>query len=64
MEMAAKGGIRLEHLPPTESAAINHSMRVHQQTVVWESLASNSPNLLQWGWKEENQQLTPIPTDR
>lgn len=61
--MAAKGDIKPESLPPTESAAINHSLRVHQQTVTWETLAVDAPNPLNWGWKEENGKLAPIKTD-
>lgn len=63
MEMAAKGDVRPENLPPTESAAINHSLRVHQQTVTWETLAITTPDPSQWGWKKENEYLTPIQTD-
>ena len=63
MEMTAKGEVKPENLPPTESAAINHSLRVHHQTIIWESLARTSINPLEWGWKEENGKLTPIQTD-
>ena len=54
--MAAKGDVKPENLPPTESTAISHSLRVHQQTITWETLAATTPNPLQWGWK-------PIQTD-
>lgn len=29
MEMAAKGEVETKNLPPTDSAALNHSLRVH-----------------------------------
>ena len=60
MEMTAKGEVKPENLPSTESAAINHSLRVHHQKIIWESLARTSINPLEWGWKEENGKLTPI----
>ena len=63
MEMAVKGDIKPENLPHTESTAINHSLRVHQQTITWETLAATTPNPLQWEWKKENRKLTPTQTD-
>ena len=61
--MTVKGDVKPENLPPTESTAINHSLRVHQQTIAWGTLAATTSNPLQWGWKEENGKLTPIQTD-
>ena len=63
MEMYAKGDVKLENLPPTDSTAISHSLRVHQQTITWETLAAITPNLLHSGWKDENGKLTPKQTD-
>ena len=61
--MAAKGDVKPENLPSTESTAINHSQRAHQQTITWENLAATTPNPLQWGWREENGKLTAILMD-
>ena len=63
MEMAAKGEVKPENLPPTYSAAFNHSLRVHQQIITWETLGVTSPNPLDWGWKAEDGKLIPIQTD-
>ena len=50
MEMDAKGDKKPENLPPTDSTAINLSLRMHQQTITWETLAATTPNPLHWGW--------------
>ena len=63
MEMATKGEILPENLPPTERAAVQHSLRVHQQTVVWESLDEVQPNPLDWGWRQEGTSYHPVMTD-
>ena len=43
MEMDVKGDVKPEHFPPTDSTAINHSLRVHQQPITWETLAAITP---------------------
>ena len=63
MEMAAKVEVKPENLPPTESAAFSHILRVHQQVITWETLGANSPNPLNWGWKDEDGKLKPIQID-
>ena len=47
-EMDAKGDVKPENLPPTDSTAINHILRVHQQTITWETLAATTANPLHW----------------
>ena len=47
----------------TRKSAINYSLRVHQQTITWETLAATTPKPLHWGWKEENGKLTPKQAD-
>ena len=59
MDMNAKGDLKPENLSPTDSAVINHSLRVQQQRITCETLATNTRNPLHWGWKEENEKLTP-----
>ena len=61
--MDVKGDVKPENLPPTDSAAITHILRVHQNTITWETLAVTAPNPLHWGWKEENGKLTPKQMD-
>ena len=57
-------GLVPEKLPPTESAAKYHSLRVHLQLVVWQTLDTSSLNPTEWGWKNENDgSLCPITTD-
>ena len=41
MAMAAKGEILPENLPPTERAAVQHSLRVHLQAVAWQTIDKN-----------------------
>ncbi|KAG1706175.1 hypothetical protein GQR58_003694 [Nymphon striatum] len=62
MDMAAKGEILPENLPPTERAAVQHSLRV-QQVVVWQTLNDVHLDPLQWGWKQEGPTFIPIQTD-
>ena len=63
MKMDAKVDIKRGNPPPTDIAAINHSPRVYQQTITWETLATTS-NPLHWRWIEENGKLTPKQTDK
>lgn len=49
-----------ESLPPSQSAAEMHSLRVHWQSVAWRSLGSMLLPPADWGWKLENSRLTPI----
>ena len=54
MEMDAKGDVKPENLPPTDSTAIiNLSLRMHQQTITWETLAATTPNRLHWDGKKK-----------
>ena len=39
-------GRKTRSLPPTDSTAINHSLRVQQQTITWKTLAATTPNPL------------------
>ena len=41
MAMAAKGEILPENHPPTERAAVQHSLRVHLQAVAWQTIDKN-----------------------
>ena len=63
MDMAAKGEILPENLPPTERAAAQHSFRVHQQVVVWQTLNEVIPDPLNLGWKQEGSSFVPVKTD-
>ena len=61
--MSAKGEINREDLPPTARAAVQHSLRVHQQTVIWQTLNDVRLDPLHWGWKQDVACFTPIQTD-
>ena len=63
MDIADKGEINPEDLPPTERAAVQHSLHVHQQTVVWQTLNDVRLDPLHWGWKQDGVSFTPIQTD-
>ena len=52
-----------ESLPPTESAAGCHSRRVYLQVQVWKKLNDSAVDPLFWGWKLQNDRLTPIMTE-
>ena len=58
-------GKKVEHerLPPTERTAFFHSLRVHQQVVVWAKLTNNALVPQEWGSKIESNILSPIMTD-
>ena len=57
-------GLIPERLPPTESAAKYHALRVHLQVVIWATLDTLALNPLSWGWKIEDGKLAPITTDK
>ena len=63
MDMPAKGKIKPEDLPPTERAAVQQSLCVHQQTVVSQTLNNLRLDLLNWGWKQDGACFTPIQTN-
>ena len=53
-----------ERLPPTESAAYFHGLRVHLQTITWKTLDEESLLLAEdWGWKKVADELQPIQVD-
>ena len=51
-------------LPPTDGAAKYHSMRVHLQIMVWQTLNTLVLDPTKWGWKSEDGILIPITTDK
>ena len=56
--------LRPESLPPTESAARYHSLRVYLQTQRWKHLSESHLNPLDWGWILEKGHLVPKMTDK
>ncbi|KAK6192248.1 hypothetical protein SNE40_003750 [Patella caerulea] len=61
--MCDKNTIDAARLPPTEHAAKYHTLRVHQQIIVWEKLNETILDPLLWGWKMVDGQFRPVPTD-
>ena len=61
--MTARGDILPENLPPSPSAAFYHSLRVHLQVIIWESMEEINLDPLEWGWKINEDSLVPIMTD-
>jgi hypothetical protein len=56
--------LRPERLPPTNNAAHFHCLRAHLQTVIWQSLSTNTLlNPTDWGWQIHEGRLVPIATD-
>ena len=55
--------VERQTLPPTPAAAKFHSLRMYFQVNEWKA---NSLDLdpKEWGWKEKDGQLLPIPTAR
>lgn len=58
--MTAKGMIDPNKLPPTESAAHEHILRVYFQCLVWKSLKQFPSDPLQMGWKLEEGVYSPV----
>lgn len=65
MEMvaSAKNGPVPEKLPPTENAAYYHSLRVHEQVLVWKKLDIKAVDPLLWGWQLKDGKFWPIKMD-
>lgn len=65
MEMTATSNtvIKPQSLPPSESAAYYHSLRVHLQVIQWKSLMTSTIMPTDWGWKLVNNCYEPIKTD-
>lgn len=51
-----------QQLPPTSAAAKFHSFRVYLQICSWKNQI-NSLTPENWGWKKEDDEFFPIPTD-
>lgn len=60
---SSKSGLTPEKLPPTERSARFHSLRVHLQIVIWQTLDTAMLEPKDWGWKENRTTLSPILTD-
>ena len=54
---AANTKINLARLPPTEDAARHHAYRTYHQVQKWLGVNKNPTD---WGWKLDDQGLTPI----
>ena len=50
-KQAAKGKINPDRLPPTEDATTQHSLRVHMQVAVWQSLRTSILDPVGKGWE-------------
>ena len=49
--------VQVETLPPTKAAARFHSFRTYLQVQTW---VGSELNPLEWGWRKENDLLTPV----
>lgn len=60
--MSARGLVEPSKLPPSESTAFAHSLRVYFQCLVWTSLDQTTTDPATWGWKLEDGVYSPILT--
>lgn len=63
MVSSSRTSIEPQKLPPSERAAFFHSLRVHLQVVIWESLGTDDLDPTQWGWELRGSRLNPIMSD-
>ena len=59
-EMAAKGVIDPNKLPPTDEAAYQHCLRAFYQTAVWKSLDPFCLEAGEWGWSHVDGFYSPV----
>jgi len=59
---AAAGVIKSETLPPTEGAAVQHSLRSYLPTRDWMLLQSMSLDPKEYGWRVGLDGYVPVPT--
>jgi hypothetical protein len=52
-----------DNLPPSESAARMHVMRVHLQAAIWGALGESGLKATDWGWRTEQDRFVPIQLD-
>ena len=66
MERTVKSSkaIQPEYLPPTESAAWQHSLRVFLQVTYWKTLDDTHIDPTKWGWRVKDNRLEPVMTDK
>ena len=62
LNYSSKNQVKREKLPPTESAAEFHSLRVHCQILKWKNEDQTDFSPTQWGWKNCNVRFEPIDT--
>ena len=60
--MSATGLVDPSKLPPTESTAFAHSLRVYYQCLVWGSLDQFQTDPGLWGWQLDDGAYSPIVT--
>ena len=52
MSSKSRKGLKLEQLPPTEEAAVQHVLRVYLQVTYWKALSNTEIDPRLWGWKK------------
>ena len=64
LDMACKGIVTPEKLPPSERTSYSHGLHTHYQVLDWSLLGDDFElSALDWGWKKDNDILVPIMTD-
>eukprot|EP00794_Sanderia_malayensis_P019666 gene19666-21613_t len=66
IDLACKGIISPEKLPPSERAAYFHGLRSHHQIFLWSLIPDDGLKLeaTDWGWKMQDDVMTPIMNDK
>ena len=59
----SKTTLKPQALPPTESAAQYHFLRMHLQVIEWKTLMDVELDPLNWGWRLSNGSYEPIMSD-
>jgi len=62
-DLACKGIVTPEKLPPTEKTAHYHGLCCHYQIIQWSMIDDFDIQPSAWGWKLENGVLAPVMTD-
>jgi len=63
-DLACKGILAPEKLPPSEKTAYLHGLRWHFQMIQWSLFDDFEIQPTEWGWKLENSVLSPVMTNQ
>ena len=64
IDLACKGTVSPEKLPPSERVAYYHGIRTHYQIVLWSLIDNFELEVTGWAWKLDDEVITPVITDK